>query len=271
MSQHGDHGNHQPGTQRAYVMQGMEYYLYMPPGNPPPGGWPILLFTHGIGEASQTYSAAAGWIEQSLAAVKRHGSPAYLCDAPEGAKLLNAFIVISPQFPFTPDEQQRAKRSRPWQWADRADTIKSILESTLTNFEGNAQRIYATGFSRGARGALAIAQHLEKEKYNIAKLILVDSESDPTPGPDIPVWIHYAGPHTLKNIVEGHQGTIKKLGDKGWTNAPPDAPTPAGERVFTDWNLKSQVSVENHTNVSKLAYSDRRVYEWLLQQPHAKT
>ena len=39
MSERVNTAEHQPGTQKAYQAQGMEYYLYIPPGESLPEGW----------------------------------------------------------------------------------------------------------------------------------------------------------------------------------------------------------------------------------------
>ena len=175
--------------------------------------------------------------------------------------MLNSFIVISPQFPFVPNERQKAqgRQGRTWQWADRVDTITHILDVVTGQFNGSAKRIYATGFSKGGRGALALA-----EQYSIAKLVLVDSQSVPTTLPDRPTWVHYSGSQTLENIVNEHQGLIQQLDQGVWKNAPADAPAPPSQHLFTNWNLTLPSRSENHTDTSRCAYSDPRVYEWLL-------
>jgi predicted peptidase len=251
----------------AYQTEGMDYYVYCPPGHPPPGGWPVLLFTHGIGEATNTYSPKHGWREQLLEAVKQHGSPPSLCEAkpPRAATLFNSFVVISPQFPFVPDDPQRAHGSRPWQWANRLGTIRTILGTVTANFDANSHRIFATGFSRGGTGAMAIATDRDS-RFAIAKLVLVDSETDPTAAQHIPTWAHFAGPRTFGNIVTAHEGLIRRVAQGIWQNVPAGGTAvPSGRLLFTDWNVDTGNGTRNHTDTSTLAYSDSRIYEWLLQ------
>jgi predicted peptidase len=267
MTEHVNAAEHLPGTQKVYQAKGiMKYYLYLPPGDTPPGGWPIILFLHGIGEASQNYTDQ--WVQQPIDVVKSHNSPASLCatQPSESQRLLNSFIVVSPQFPFVPNEKQKAqgRQGRTWQWADQVDTITHILDVVTGEFNGNAERIYATGFSKGGRGALALAQQLKN--YSIAKLVLVDSQSVPTTLPDIPTWVHYSGPNTIENIVDEHRGLIKQLGQGVWKSAPAGAPAPPSRQLFTNWNLTLPSQSENHTATSRCAYSDPRVYEWLLDK-----
>ena len=163
---------------------------------------------------------------------------------------------------------RRPERSKAGPGSGRTErgTIKHILDVVIEKFNGNPTRIYASGFSRGGLGALELAQQLKGRE--IAKLVLVDSEPWPSAFPDIPTWVHYGGPNTLKNIVEKHQELIKQLGN-GWESAPPDAPGPCGRRVFTDWNLKLPDRTKNHTETCRRAYSVLRVYEWLLAQPRS--
>ncbi len=264
MTEHNNVTEHQPRVQKPEKIDGMDYYLYVPPGSPPPGGWPILLFTHGIGEG--TYSKQ--WEPQSLEEVKKHGSPAALCDEKSAyaQTLLDSFIVISPQFPVVLDNQRRAQGKRPsFQWAERVNSIKLILKAAVANSNGNPNKIYATGFSRGGWGALDLAEQLKESNYKIAKLVLVDSELIPSTKPDIPTWIHYSGPKTFSNIVKTHAEVVQKTRQGTWVDAPPGAPLPAGKYLFTNRNLNFQQEAKNHTETSRLAYSDSRIYEWLLQ------
>lgn len=258
--------SHQPGTQRRYEADGMEYYIYYPPGIPPSGGWPILLFLHGIGEATNTYSDKTGWRTQGLDAVKSHDSPPQLCEsrAQHAGRLLSSFIVVSPQFPFTPTEDQRKAGRRPWRWMDRADTVLSILEVVVARYLGNRRRVFATGFSRGGAGVLAIAA--AKREPSFAKIVVVDSESDPVAPTNVPMWVHYAGAHTISRAVEAHTGVSKGLAAGGWTNVPPGEERVGGTLVFTNWNLDLSTPTANHTETCRRAYADGRVYDWLLEE-----
>ena len=265
MTDHKNKTKFKPGVQNKDTIDGMDYYLYLPPGNPPPGGWPILLFTHGIGESS--YSKE--WKPQTLDQVKVHGSPADLC-AKKPANLqtlLSSFIVISPQFPVVLDKQRRAQEKRPsFQWEQRVDSIRLIIEAAVKNLNGNRNKIYGAGFSRGGWGALELSRRLQKP-YKIAKLILVDSERVPNTKPKIPTWIHYAGPQTITNIVKEHAGVVEKSGKGTWVKAPPGTPLPDGDYLFTNRNLNFPEQFQNHTETSRETFSDSRIYEWLLKDP----
>jgi predicted esterase len=264
-----ERSKHRPGTQKSYCVDDMEYYVYYPRGNPPPGGWPILLFMHGRGEARSTYSEARGWVAQRLSAVKRHGSPPALCGKrTRVAELANSFIVVSPQFPFVPNEHQRLTKITPWQWADHASTITRMLDTVITNFDANANKEYATGFSRGARGALAIARQIKR--HRIRKLVLVDSESSPVPTP-APTWVHFAGARTFPGIIAGHSGLVEQRGQGRWEIDRRRGPVPSGNYVFTNWQLRSAEETKNHTETCRLAYKNARTYKWLLARNWKRT
>ena len=64
--------------------QKLRYWLHIPDGEAPPGGWPVLLFLHGAGERGD-----------NLDRVKVHGPPKLTGKVNE---LKNA-VVISPQCP----------------------------------------------------------------------------------------------------------------------------------------------------------------------------
>jgi len=197
-------------------------------------------------------------IYQPLHVIKLHDSPPALCEARNSPvqELLSSFIVASPQYPYFPNNDDRHNERRNWQWVNQANVIGQILDVIIADFGGDQQRIYASGFSRGGRGALEIFRRLHGR---LAKLILVDSESIPADLPDIPVWVHYGGQGTLPNIVAAHQPLVGHLGKGVLVEVGPNQPAPAGiEHPFTTWN-------DNHTNTCRRAYADRWIYDWLLR------
>jgi predicted esterase len=242
-----------------YQAQNISFYLYLPMGAQPP--WPVLLFLHGIGEATWNFSNNR-WIYQPINAVKAHGSPPELCATRNAGvqALLDSFIVVSPQYPYFPNQNQRPSGQRNWQWSSQVNAINEILDIVINEFGGNRDRIYATGFSRGGSGALGISQ-----RCPISKLVLVDSESFPLALPPIPTWVHYGGQLTLKNIVVAHQPIVNQLGGRFVAVAPNQPAPQRADPLFTDWGHNRGSNIGNHTATCSSAYSDAWIYDWLLR------
>jgi predicted esterase len=250
---------HARGNQEVYQAPGMSFYLYLPTGSRPPNGWPALLFLHGVGEASWNFAPRRKeWLYQPLTLIKQHGSPPALCEARDSPvpELLTSFIVASPQYPYFPSQDDRRNERRNWRWVNQLNAISEILDITIAEFGADRQRIFASGFSRGARGVFDIFQSLHDR---LAKLVIVDSESFPENLPEIPVWVHYGGERTLPNIIAEHQRLVGQLGGGAFAEVSPNEQVPTGiQHPFTTWN-------EDHANTCRSVYADPWVYDWLLR------
>lgn len=99
-----------------------ELLVYLPQGQMPTRGWPLIVFLHGSGDRG---------LDISL--VNRYSLPKYLA---EGASI--RAIVISPQ--SLPDSS----------W--RSNGVLSVVDWTEAAFSVDRRRIYLVGFSMGAFG-----------------------------------------------------------------------------------------------------------------------
>ena len=106
--------------------QKLRYWLHIPDGEAPPGGWPVLLFLHGAGERGD-----------NLDRVKVHGPPKLTGKVNE---LKNA-VVISPQCP-----------TDSW-WIARP--LMQLMQEVIKDYEKSIdlKRVYVTGLSMGGYGS----------------------------------------------------------------------------------------------------------------------
>jgi predicted peptidase len=125
-------------TEDAVAYQEMECgslrcLVSIPPGEPPEGGWPILIFLHGSQEAAP---------RDLQAAMKAHGPLA----KSSGSQATRRFVVIAPQLPAPGG----------CVWHEHDHRVQQIALSAVDTYQGNRSKIYLTGFSYGGMGVLDI-------------------------------------------------------------------------------------------------------------------
>lgn len=105
------------------------FRVQVPQGNPPPGGWPVLVFLHGCGE---------------------HGG-AYAADAAVAAE--NGFAGVAPSGPVAVSHTGRA-------WPGDLGLTDDHLQDVLRRCEGGPRldrgRVFLCGFSQGATHAYGL-------------------------------------------------------------------------------------------------------------------
>jgi len=147
----------------------LRYLLHLPPGYWTESGrrWPLVLFLHGRGERGADINL-----------VRKYGL-AKLMDTEPTAD----YIAISPQCPLTHE------------WPDLVDTLGRLLDQATTHLPVDAERVYLTGLSMGARGGWLLAVEQAKR---FAALALICGRI-PTPDflqrvvvlKDKPIWVFH--------------------------------------------------------------------------------
>lgn len=108
--------------------QNLRYLLHTPVGEPPPAGWPLLLFLHGYGERGK-----------DLTMVKKHGPPKLVARFDPLARC----VMVSPQCP----------RDSWW----RVDALKTLVEEVMeARGDIDRARLYVTGLSMGGYGTWSL-------------------------------------------------------------------------------------------------------------------
>jgi hypothetical protein len=237
-----------PMTKRAAKM-GHEPWVLWPEGEPPAGGWPVLLFLHGQGESAWKEEGDAA-LEQGPNALVAHGSPVALYRAKDSRvkTLWQSFVLIAPQALNTDGVV------RWWDWSEPAisQRVGSEVDSVLKTGKANAKRISATGFSRGGRGVYRLDSSSGPLQFR--KLASVDAQgldelaAAVKRGREVRA---YYGPTTYDVIRDAHLAAEKVYGKA----TPPVSLIQRPQRGRDD---------EAHIGICTQVYAEDDLYAWLL-------
>lgn len=150
------------------------------------------------------------------------------------ADALAPFTIVAPQLPFRGDV-----------WAHFAEPVGALLSHVHKEFSGDPRRSYLAGFSFGGNGVfdLAIAN---PEAW--AALWAVDPTRVPASEVEPPVWLSF--------------GEIARARKPQFIRAlklSPVGEAASGDRLQLDEGA-------DHVGSATLAYSDARIYGWLLKK-----
>jgi MYXO-CTERM domain-containing protein len=125
------------GTLRSTQEQlgNLKYLQYLPLNHDPAKKWPIIVFMHGSGEASDN-----GNNNGNIMVLTKHSMPRVV----EDPSWNWPFIVVSPQI----DKSSG--------WLSHKDEIGAVLDKLIATYGGDANRIYLTGLSYGGVGTYAV-------------------------------------------------------------------------------------------------------------------
>jgi len=146
----------------------------VPQGEPPPSGWPLLVFLHGSEEAAPVPLRDA---------LTRHG-PLRRGSAVEATR---DFVVIAPQLPAPGGNV----------WAAKAGAVATLAEEVSGEVPVNPAQVYLTGFSYGGNGVLALAR---ARPNGWAALWAVDPPAGAAPPGNQPLFIS-VGPLSRDRIA----------------------------------------------------------------------
>jgi predicted peptidase len=162
-------------------------------------------------------------------ALTRHG-PLKSCNP---KRVIDDFIIIAPQLPIAGDN-----------WHKFPEVVKHIVSSVRKEFNGDSHRTYLTGFSYGGNGVIDLAS---TQQNFWAAYWPVDPPKVAPKDLGKPVWLS-VGSAARRGTAEQirklnlEEPKIKFLDQYG---------------VYLDEGL-------DHVGSAKSAYSDPRIYEWLL-------
>lgn len=237
-----------PVTKRVATMKHDTWVLW-PEGEPPAGGWPVLLFLHGKGEAAWTDDTGTP-LEHGPAAVLAYGSPAALYRAKDErvSTLWRNFVLIAPQ------ALNDVGVLGWWDWTDPAiaKSVEADVAQVLGSGKVNAARLCATGFSRGGRGCFRLDSSTGPLQFR--KIAAVDAQGlDELPRVverKREVRAYYA-PTTYEKIRAAHQAAEKAHGK---------ATPPISVIARTQNGSDSQA----HIAMCSRVYCEDELYQWLL-------
>ncbi len=138
------------------------YWTYLPKGEKPATGWPLLVFLHGAGERGT-----------DLNVLKKHGPPKLAGQKPE----LESFFMISPQCPA----------GRSWDTV----AVKDLIDQTVAGQPVDPKRIYITGISMGGFGTWKL---LKEHPELMAAAVPICGGGDPAAVAgfkSVPIWVFH--------------------------------------------------------------------------------
>ncbi len=184
--------------------------------------WPLILFLHGAGERGS-----------DLELVKKHGIPKIV----ETQKDF-PFIVVSPQCP-----------EESW-WTDEIETLKALLDETISQYKVDKHRIYLTGLSMGGYGTWSLASAYPEY---FAAIVPICGGGETSMGPKlrkVPVWAFHGAKDTIVPVQKSVEmvEAVKAAGGDAKLTVYPDA-------QHDSWTQ---------------TYNNQELYDWLLAHRRAK-
>jgi predicted peptidase len=213
--------------------------------------YPVLLFLHG-----------ASAILDSLGSIKYMGPVKVLYDdnVSDSLRLLlsSKFIIVNPHLKGQPREYS--------QWYDQSKILDHILDVVIEKYNGDPERIYLTGLSRGGRGTWGYSII---SRHKLAAIIPIcgtyDKEHDIASLKDIPIWIT-CNTGDSKVTYDAQLNAVKIIESSGGepffhlNNTNPESDIYLSKKhVFTSFK-------KNGHDAWTETYSSISIYKWLLIQ-----
>jgi predicted peptidase len=145
----------------------VDYLLYLPRtyDQDRDKAWPLMLFLHGRGESNGPLSLVTKW-----------GPPKF---AQRGDDL--PFILVSPQCP----------RDGRWNDDTRQEQLDRLLETVMSSYRVDEDRIYVTGLSMGGYGSWSLAA---RHPDRFAAVVPICGKGDPNDAnilKSLPIWVFH--------------------------------------------------------------------------------
>ena len=208
-----------PERYRVVAGHPLRYLLSVPPEGRPGERFPLLCFLHGYGEAAP---------RDIRRALTLHG-PLRSTSTPRAQR---AFIIGAPQLLIGGDL-----------WGRYTDVVRQIVSEVRSEYGGDPQRLYLTGFSFGGNGVFDLGA---SQPDLWAALWAVDPTRVPGKALKRPVWLSFG------EVSRAHKdASIAAL------ELHPYGDDAMGERIWLDEGL-------DHVGSATSAYADERIYDWLV-------
>jgi len=192
--------------------------------------YPVLCFLHGYGEAAP---------RPIYEALTLHG-PLRPGNSP---RVTERFIIVVPQLPEAGDN-----------WHMKSGVVRQIVTTVQTEFHGNPNQTYLTGFSYGGNGVFDLA--MTQPEFWTA-LWSVDPTRLPKANLPRPLWLSFGDASRL-------QRTAFMQLVSGSREVQPKDKIANSDFVFEDRG-------EDHVGTAKIAYEEDRIYDWLLSKSRHMT
>ncbi len=178
-----------------------DYLLYLPTDyETAQAPWPLLLFLHGAGERGN-----------DLNQLKKHGPPKRV---EKGDRSL-PFVVVSPQCP----------KVGWWSSETQVDTLDALLESIVSDYRIDADRIYVTGLSMGGYGTWRLAAAYPDRFAAIAPICGGGNPDDAEHIAHLPTWVFHGAKDDVVPIKKSEEmvDALKAAGSDVEFTVYPDA------------------------------------------------
>ncbi len=182
------------------------YLLYLPESFKPGTTLPVMLFLHGRGESDGPLSVVGKWGPPQLVA--------------RGEKL--PYILVSPQCP----------KADNWSSSTQQTRITELLDSIVSKFGGNKDRIYLTGLSMGGSGSWRMAADHPERFAAVVPICGRGQSTDAEKLKSLPMWVFCgdqdgvfkANEEMVQSIVKaGGQSirftSLENVGHNSWSAA----------------------------------------------------
>lgn len=178
-----------------------DYLLYLPEGyGATQEEWPLILFLHGSGERGS-----------DLNKVALHGPPKLI------AKEMKTFpfVIVSPQCPA----------GDRWRSDAQVDTLNALLDSIVSQYRIDTDRIYITGLSMGGFGTWNLAGAYPDRFAAIAPVCGGGDAEHAASIAHLPIWVFHGEKDQMVPIKESEEmvDALKKSGCRVKFTAYPDA------------------------------------------------
>jgi hypothetical protein len=247
----GSLGCRKPPPAKRTATMAHEPWLLWPEGEPPPGGFPLLVFLHGMGEAAWTERGGEP-LEQGPDALLANGTPVALFRSRDARvpTLWQSFVLLAPQA-FN-DEGLVAD----WDWSHPGIKRRVIAEVEQISRGGkvNMARLCAVGFSRGGAGVYRFDAGTGPSPLPFRKIASVDAQDlwDLRAAVERQREVRaYYAPSTYEDIRRQHEAAEKVHGK----STPPVSLIARPQKGNAD---------QSHAAIGRQVLAEDDLYRWLL-------
>ena len=238
-----------------YTGQALPYNIYLPEDYSPTQKYPLVLFIHDAGVASND-------IKQPL----YQGNGATSWAEPE-AQGRHKCIVVAPEYPvITVDDN--------FNYSHHLDATIALIKDLQQRYSIDSDRIYTTGQSMGCMSSIVL---MLKEPDMFAGALLVAGKWKPelmAPLSKQNIWIISCEGDTSSNTLQGQAVDIwrkdgNKVSEATWNMTLPQAQlSKEADKMRNEGNhlLFTHLTGGNHRDTWFVAYGIESVQDWLFEQ-----
>lgn len=238
-----------------YTGQTLPYNIYLPENYSPEKSYPLVLFIHDAGVASNE-------VKQPL----YQGNGATSWAEPE-AQARHECIVVAPEYPYiTVDDN--------FNYSHHLDATIALIKDLQKRYSIDSKRIYTTGQSMGCMSSIVL---MLKEPDMFAGALLVAGKWKPEvmkPLAKQNVWIISCEGDTSSNTLQGQAVELWRNNGSQVTEATWDMTLPQAQLSEKADEMRSEgnhllfthLTGGNHRATWFVAYGIRSVQDWLFEQ-----